>query len=550
MRLASFVPLSLVALLAGTAACHSAGTSPPKMSASKGPSPRTAHHVGGAVAADHVLASKAGTAVLEAGGNAVDAAIAAALSSGVVQPSGSGLGGGGFALVVTPTGEAHFVDFREVAPGAATREMYVGKAKDASTRGGLAVAVPAEGIGLAELHRRYGRAALTTIAGPAIAQATDGFVTGEHLRTSLVSMPAMATLFGDGNRRPLLAKALTDWAASDGEAFRTGWVAQDFVDSASAAGGILTMADLAAYRVEERTPLRRAWEGRTVITAPPPSSGGVVLLEMLGATGAGTSLHCEVEAATHAMAERAVYGGDPAFTPWNVDAQLTDAHLAAIRQDCGPAAFPPEHYAPVAPPPDDHGTLHISVIDGDGMAVALTTTVNTAFGSTVVGRQSGIVLNDEMDDFLTRPGEPNAFGLTQGEANAIAPGKRPLSSMTPTVVLDAFGRPELAVGASGGPFIITGTYQVLTNVLLRGMDAASAVAAPRWHQQWMPPVVTMEAGDPRRAELEAAGHTIRIIDSPFCSVQVVRAAWSREGEGTFDAAADPRKHGEAAVVGR
>lgn len=495
------------------------------------------------VAADHPLASAAGVEVLRRGGNAVDAAIAAALASGVVQPSGSGLGGGGFALVVSPTGEAHFLDFREVAPAGASRDMYAGAAKDASTIGGLAVAVPAEGIGLADLHRRWGQASLDVVAAPAIRAAADGFVTGAHLQESLMAAPAMAALFGEGNRRPALASSLQAWVATGGEAFRSGWVAQDMVDAARAAGGVLTMADLAGYAVTEREPLRRAWSGRTIVTAPPPSSGGVALLEILGATEGGVSTHCAVEATKHAMAERASFGGDPAFSTWDVAAQLTSEHIAAIRADCGERTFPPEHYAPPAAAADDHGTLHISVIDASGMAVALTTTINTSFGSRVIAPRSGILLNNEMDDFAARPGVPNAFGLVQGEANAIAPGKRPLSSMTPTVVLGADGRPELAVGASGGPFIITATTQVVDAVLAHGMGAAEAVAAPRWHHQWQPDVAVVEAGDPRSAELESHGHVTRVMERPFCAVQAV----VRRAGGAVEAASDPRKHGEAAV---
>jgi gamma-glutamyltranspeptidase/glutathione hydrolase len=494
---------------------------------------------GGAVAADHPLASEAGAAVLRAGGNAVDAAIAAALSSGVVQPSGSGLGGGGFALIVSPAGEAWFLDFREVAPLAATRDMFQSAAPEASTAGGLAVAVPAEGIGLAELHRRWGRAPPGRVAAAAILQAEQGFPTGAHLEHSLLAVPAMRVLFGDGNRRPALASALRAWVDTGGEAFRTGWVAQDMVDAAQAAGGNLAMADLERYAPKERAPLRGSFAGRTVWTAPPPSSGGAALLEILGA-GERASLHCRVEAAKHAMAERASVGGDPDFAPYDASTLIAAANLERIRRDCGPRTWPSDHYAPSVQPPQDAGTLHISAMDDEGDAVALTTTINTGFGSRVVAPRSGIVLNNEMDDFAARPGVANAFGLVQGEANAVAPGKRPLSSMTPTVVLDPDGRPEVVVGGSGGPFIITATAQVVAAILEEGESAGAAVAAHRWHHQWLPDVVVLEPGDPRATELEAAGHATRTIDSPFSAVQVVR----RVGE-TWQAASDRRKGGVA-----
>lgn len=525
MALAPLIPLAPLLLVVGCATA-----------------PRPAEpSVSGAVAADHPLASRAGADVLRAGGNAVDAAIAAALSSGVVQPTGSGLGGGGFAVVVAPDGTATTFDFREVAPGAATRDMYLPEGTS-STKGGLAVAVPSEGIGLATLHARLGEAPLATIAGPAIAQASGGFDTGPHLANALLKQPHMAAIFGPGNTREGLAEALRAWVSTGGEAFRSGWVAQDMVDAARANGGILTMADLAAYTVVERAPLRGEWLGRTVVTMPPPSAGGIALLQMLGATEGVSDVHCAVEAAKHAMADRAAYGGDPAFVPVDVAGLVSPARIAAIRADCGPTTFPPDHYAPPALVPGDAGTLHISVIDGDGMAVALTTTINTSFGSEVVAPRSGIVLNNEMNDFSTRPGVPNAFGLVQGEANAVAPGKRPLSSMTPTIVLGADGRAELAVGGSGGPTIITATFQVVRGVLEAGKSPAAAVAAPRWHHQWLPDAVLVEPGDPAKAVLEAHGHVTREMPS-FAAVQAVL----RTGEG-FDAASDPRKHGAPVIL--
>jgi len=495
--------------------------------------------VPGAVAADHVLASEAGASVLRAGGNAVDAAIAAALASGVVQPSGSGLGGGGFALVVPAEGEPNVLDFREVAPAAASIDAYA--TAGASTRGGLAVAVPSEGIGLAELHRMYGRATLATIAGPAIRLAEEGFPTGEHLARSLEESPDMRALFLAGNRRPGLAEALRAWVDSGGEAFRGGWVAEDMVHAARAQGGLVTLDDIKNYKVKLRKPLLGRYAGRTVLTMPPPSSGGIALLQVLGSAGPGASLHCEVEATKHAMADRAAFGGDPDFAAIDVPGLLDPRYLATIAADCGPQTFPPEHYAPSPPPADDHGTLHISAIDAEGVAVALTTTINTSFGSHVIAGRSGIVLNNQMDDFATRFGVPNAFGLVQGAQNAVAPGKRPLSSMTPTIVLGADGEPEIAVGASGGPFIITATTAVLRAILDDGAAASDAVSRSRWHHQWMPNAAIVEADFAAGDTLRAAGHDVRTIEKPFSSVQVVV---SRRGD--FDAASDPRKGGAPA----
>ncbi len=499
----------------------------------------------GAVAADHESASRAGARMFALGGNAVDAAVAAALSSGVVQPAGSGLGGGGFALVVQPTGETTFLDFREVAPAAVTPEMLL--IKGASRTGGLAVAVPAEGIGLADLQARFGRLPHATVVAPAVDQAYYGFDAQEHLLSALAEHPTMGMLFAKSNdglsKRPALMKALKAWGETGGRAFREGWVAKDFVAATTAAGGVLSLDDLRNYTVVERQALRGEWRGYTVVTAPPPSSGGVALLQMLAATEGVFGLPCRVEAAKFAMADRSTFGGDPGFVTVNTAALLAPERIASIRSDCGSSTFPPDHYGKVATV-IDHGTMHVSVIDGHGMAVALTSTINTTFGSEVITRGSGIVLNNQMDDFTTRPGEPNAFGLVQGENNAVGPGRRPLSSMSPTVVLDEAGKPVLSLGASGGPFIITATYQVLESVLLSGKSVHEAVSAPRWHHQWLPDTVMVEPAETRNAEFAGAGHTVTPLARPFSAVQAVHV----RAEGLLDAASDPRKGGEAVIV--
>ena len=492
--------------------------------------------VRGAVATDHVLASQAGAYVLRMGGNAVDAVVTAALVLGVVQPAGSGLGGGGFA-VVARKGESWALDFRETAPAAATRDMFL-KAGTSSTLGGLAVAVPSEAFGLVELQHRFGRLEWSQVVMPAITLAKSGFTPGKHLLDGLLKIPAMASLFGDSYKRSALAKTLVGLATSHGKLFHEGWIADDIVDSVRAAGGILTTPDLKNYKVEERVPLKGSYEGYSVVTMPSPSSGGTALLEMLGATEGVNSLLCEVEAAKHAMARRAITGGDqPASSAPAVD----PARVAAIRADCGPQTFPPEHYGALVAPLDDHGTAHLSVLDGDGLAVALTTTLNTAFGSQVVTARGGILLNNEMDDFTAHPGQPNASGLMQSEANAVAPGKRPLSSMSPTILMDASGTPVMVVGASGGPFIITATYQVIRNVLDHHLGAAAAVAAPRWHHQWQPNIVLLERGQPVQI-LSDAGHATKEVEGSSAA-QVVVAL-----NGTLDAGADPRKGGEPVVL--
>ncbi len=522
----------------------------------------------GMVAADHALASEAGARVLARGGNAVDAAVAAALSAGVVQPAGSGLGGGGFAVVVD--GETRAVlDFREVAPAAAGPELFLDAdgavIEGASTRGGLAVAVPAEGRGLAELHRRFGVLPLAEVAAPAIEQARRGFPVGAHLREALGEHPGLVAALFEGERalpelgqvvrRPALARTLRAWAKTGGQALSEGPLAASIAAAVRGAGGVLSEDDLAAYQPVEREPLVGSYRGRTLITMPPPSSGGAVLLQVAGVISAwdlpalghnsSAHLHLLAEAMKHAYADRAAYMGDPAYVDVPLEALLSPGRLLAIRQAIDPAAtLPREAYGAELAPTGDSGTQHISVIDARGMAVALTTTINTAFGSQVVDPVSGVLLNNEMDDFVALPGVPNAFGLVGREANAVEPGKRPLSSMTPTVVLDEEGEVLMAIGASGGPFIISSTLQVLSNILDFGMDPAEAVSAPRVHHQWVPELLFLdEPGHPadvRRGLIER-GHSLRSFPF-FSAVQVV----TRGPDGLLLGASDPRKGGAPA----
>jgi gamma-glutamyltranspeptidase / glutathione hydrolase len=521
----------------------------------------------GVVVADHALASQAGALMLQKGGNAVDAIVAAALSAGVVQPAGSGIGGGGFAVVVRGD-ERYVLDFREMAPAAAHADMYLDADGNvipgASTDGGLAVAVPGEPRGLAELHRRYGELPLTTVASPAIDQASRGFAIGAHLLKCLGRYPAILTELldteempyqGDRVQRRRLARTLKKWASSGGEALQSGPIAVDIVDAVQDSGGVLTLDDLADYQPVERQPLVGNYRGFTVVTMPPPSSGGAVLLQVLGviedrdlqALGHNSSehLHLLAEAFQHAYADRANLMGDPDFVEVPVDRMLDPERIDQIRRSIYPSrTFERGYYGLDSHIGSDGGTHHISVIDGDGMAVAMTTTINTLFGSKVVAPSSGILLNDQMDDFVAKPGVPNAFGLVGREANAVQPGKKPLSSMTPTVVLDADGNVVLAVGGSGGPYIISSTLQVLSNVVDFGMDPEEAVSAPRMHHQWVPEVLKVDVGIPRDVTdaLRARGHEVEVKEFYSC-VQVGVTA----GED-FMGAADPRKGGRPVVV--
>lgn len=521
------------------------------------------------VASDHALCSEAAASVLERGGNAVDGAVAAALACGVVQPSSSGIGGGGFAVIVDASGERTVVDFREVAPAAATRGMYVaeGVADDASTRGGLAVGVPGEPRGLAALNQRFGKLPLKKVAAPAIALARDGFPAGAHLAHSLGSkgelgdslsrelygQPAPAQ--GDVVRNLALSWTLDAWARSNGEALSTGELARKLVADVRAEGGLLTEDDLASYTPKDREPIVGTYRGWTVVTMPPPSSGGVVLLQVLRVLEAedlqalghnsGAYLHRLAETFQHAYADRARTMGDPDRTEVPVDRLLSDERVAEVRQRfVDSRTFGADWYGMPIDPGTDAGTQHISVVDKDGMAVALTTTINTSFGSKVVVDKLGLVLNNEMDDFVARPGEPNAFGLVGSEANAVAPGARPLSSMSPTILISPDGSERIVVGASGGPFIISATLQVVLNLIDFGMDPSDAVAAPRIHHQWQPQLLFVEAELSRdtRQLLEARGHALKEID-PFSAVQVIR--WTGEGA---QGASDPRKGGWPAGV--
>ena len=539
----------------------------------------------GVVAADHRLASEAGAAMLRAGGNAVDAAVAAALAGGVVQPHSSGLGGGGFAVVVGPGHDPVALDFRERAPAAAHADMFLDEQGQVipglSDHGPLAIAVPGEPRGLAALLARYGSLSPGQVAAPAIGLAKDGFPVGGALARASRAWSAehgdgLFPLLFDGAqgppsegamvRRTALAASLEAWAASGGESLHSGPQAAALVQGLGALGGLITTQDLADYRPVEREPLVDRYRDWTVVTMPPPSSGGLVILQVLrvieGWPASDTGLLEPpfvlrvVEALEHAFADRARWMGDPDFVAVPVARLLSDERVAAVRaavrQTVGeggePAAcatLPTEAYGMPLEAGEDHGTHHISALDGDGMAVALTTTINTSFGSGVVDPGSGLLLNDELDDFVAAPGVPNFYGLVGNERNAVAPGKRPLSSMSPTVVLDAAGRPVLVVGASGGPRIITATLEVLLAVLEGGSSVQEAVALPRYHHQWLPPRVRVDPELPLATvqALEGCGHEVG-GPPPAAAVQAVQ----RLPSGRLDGASDPRKGGAPAVV--
>ena len=535
-------------------------------------------------------ATRAGHAILEAGGNAVDAAVAVSFALGVTEPYHSGLGGGGFLLIRTAGGEVVAIDARETAPAAASRTMYTaeGVAEDASRRGGLAVAVPGLLAGLALALERHGTMTLAEVLAPAIELAEAGFPIGQrHARvlrlwrewgpaerfpeTAGIQLPP-----GGGEVEPGwhlvqtdLAATLRGIAAGGSDLFYRGALGEAIAAAVRSAGGILSREDLAAYRPVLREPLRGSYRGFEIISFPPPSSGGVALLTMLnilepfplGETEAGSSLsiHRVAEAMKLAFADRATHLADADFVPVPV-AELTakdygralaerlrpDAVLAV--EGSGLPVAPPQHAGEpeggAASEADGGGTTHFSITDGWGNAVAVTQTINLLFGSGLTVPGTGIVLNDEMDDFSVAPNRPNAFGLvdTRG-ANAVEPGKRPLSSMTPTLVLRD-GSLYAVLGSPGGPRIISSVLLSLLGILDWGADVSAAVAAPRFHHQWRPDRLFLEpeiAWDVRAA-LAARGHPMEVAGRRWSSVQAIvvdpETGWHR-------GASDPRSDGLA-----
>jgi gamma-glutamyltranspeptidase/glutathione hydrolase len=438
-----------------------------------------------------------------------------------------------------------------------------------SLLGGLAVAVPGEIAGLAAALQRHGTRSLAEVAAPAIGLAREGFAIEAHLADAIArqgdairARPALAAILlhpdgtplkvGETLRQPALAATLERIASEGVRGFYDGPVAQAIVASTDADGGILRPVDLATYRPRWRTPLCGRFDGYDVYGMPPPSSGGGVLITVLNQLrgddlraleqNSPTYVHLLAEALQFGFADRAEFYGDPDFVRVPLPALLDPQRGRALRhRQSAATTFSPGYYG--AHTLDaDAGTSHLSVVDGAGNAVACTTSINTSFGSGVVAGDTGVILNNTMDDFSAQPGVPNNFGLIGSEANAIAPGKRPLSSMSPTIVTR--GRDVAAVaGGSGGPLIITGTLQVLLNALVFDQDAETAVAAARLHHQWTPPVLMLEPaiGANERAALGRLGH--RSVDMPgAASVQLVR----RSADGSLDGAADPRKGGAAA----
>lgn len=539
-----------------------------------------------AVAADHPLASEAGLAVLRAGGNAADAGVAVALALGVVSPASSGLGGGGFALYYRASDQTvTFLDFREEAPSAATASMFARREGDtdemASRRsqvGGLAVAVPGEPAGLDELLRRFGsgRVSRASIASHAAGYARDGFPASSYVsRMSAVVASGihedavLGSYFGDATDRipegailhnPALAEAIEAFGREGSRPFYRGSIAREIVSVVRAHGGVLTAADLRAYSVQVREPLRASAFGYEVITAPPPSAGGVTLLTSLAfleRTYPDGFAGVDADSASfrHALAaswygsylDREATMGDPDHVEVPVARLLEGARIDTRAELLSPwHARPSDDFVlPIAPEPDvvpggDAGTSHFCVVDAEGNVLSMTTTVNLLFGAQITA--SGIVLNDEMDDFAREVGADNAFGLVGGAPNLPGPGRRPVSSMSPTLVLRD-GLPVMAAGASGGSRIPTATEQVILFALLFGEHAGDAVSHRRIHHQAHPDELFFERGmDPALTfGLELRGHHLREIEGSANTQAIVLR---RGAELTLEAGSDPRKHGE------
>jgi gamma-glutamyltranspeptidase/glutathione hydrolase len=525
------------------------------------------HPPGAAIASAHALATDAGLDTIRAGGNAFDAAVTVSSVLSVVEPISSGLGGGGFFLLHDArTGKDTFLDAREMSPEAATPEVYLDKDgnldPDKSENGPWSAGLPGLPAALVELASKHGRLPLSRSLAPAIRIAREGFPVYARLERGYASRSKVmerypgtrAVYLADGDppkvgetlRQPDLARTLELLAAKGFDGFYRGETAEKLVASVNAEGGKWTASELAAYRVRDRAPIRFKYRGWDITTAPPTSSGGVALAEILNIVSgwdlqeldAAHRTHLLVEAMRRAYRDRTIYLGDPDFTRVPV-ARLTGADYAAgLRATIHPDKATPSELLSGKPAPlEDDETTHFSIIDAEGNIVSATQTINLLYGSGLVAEGTGVMLNDEMDDFALKPGTPNAFGVMGFEANAPKPGKRMLSSMTPTIMSSPS---KVAVlGAPGGSRIIT---EVLLGILGYddGLSAQQVAALPRIHHQWMPDVISAEKGalDPETVKaLQAMGHTVNAGEGSWGNLQTV--AWDRIAD-TLEGGTDPR----------
>lgn len=521
------------------------------------------HSEHGMVASVNELASDAGVEMMRAGGNAIDAAVATGFALAVVHPESGNLGGGGFMLLRLRDGRAHFLDFREKAPGKATATMYQDSRGNVipslSRVGYLASGVPGTVKGLVEAERRFGKLGLGRVMAPAIRLAREGYrlswgdARGMSEDRGLAAFADSRRIFQNGGRgwrqgdlfrQPELARTLERIAAHPDD-FYSGEMAREIASFMQRGGGLITTSDLASYDVKDRAPVRGTYRDLTVISAPPPSSGGIALVEALNilegydlaqaGLDSADSIHLIAEAYRRAFLDRAQFLGDPDFNGAPVDELLDKRYAAAWRRSIDPhrassdaslerpTTFPDLNaYAakhPIMPSVhESNETTHYSVVDAEGNAVAVTTTLNGRFGSKVTIGPLGFLMNNEMDDFSAKAGAPNMFGLIQGSANAIGPNKRPLSTMTPTIVLKQ-GRLWIVLGTPGGPTIVTTVANILIDAEDYGLDIQEAVDAPRFHHQWMPDRLLLERN-------RFSPDTVHLLEGAGYSV-----AWGGVGDG-------------------
>ncbi|WP_455200732.1 gamma-glutamyltransferase [Kaarinaea lacus] len=527
-----------------------------------------------AIATAHPEATKAGHKILQEGGNAFDAAVAITASLAVVEPTGSGLGGGGFWLIHRESDKHQtMIDGREKAPKAAHRDMYLDEAgnviRGLSMNGALSAGIPGTPAGMVHLARKYGRLPLAKSLQPAIEQARNGFKVTEHYQRmakfrleALRQSSAAAAVFLQNNdvpelgyviKQPDLANTLELIARQGKDGFYKGDLATKMVEGVQAAKGIWNMEDLADYRIVERQPIRGSYRGIAITTAAPPSSGGIALMTILNILSGfdlenfdnTTQKHLTVEAMRRAYRDRAVYLGDPDFIKIPKSRLIHPYYADGLRATINPEQATPSALLPgVSSPAKGQDTTHFSIIDKDGNRVSATLTINYPFGSCFVAPGTGVLLNDEMDDFSAKPGEPNAYGLVGAEANAIAPGKRPLSSMSPTFLENENG--VVVLGTPGGSRIIT---MVLLGILefANGGDPQSIVSLHRYHHQFLPDHIQYEEDALSADEidnLQQRGHRLKQTGGRYGNMQAVM--WNKR-KNILSAASDPRVGGHAEV---
>ena len=533
----------------------------------------------GMVVAQEPLAADVGLQVLRQGGNAVDAAVAVGFALAVTHPSAGNIGGGGFMLIRLANGRTAFLDFRECAPAKATRDMYIGPNGEPtrdSIVGWRSSCVPGSVSGFAAAHRKFGHKSWPELLKPAIKLARDGFTVSETLADSLKSEtqlqddPESKRIFlrdgdfykpGDTLKQPELAATLERIAQHGAQGFYEGETARRIAEAMAAHGGLITADDLKNYKTINRKPLTGDYKGFHIITAPPPSAGGIGLLQIIGIlNGTGyddhgpnspKAVHYEAEAMRRFYADRSEYLGDPDFYVVPVKALLDPAYLAKRRSSIDPDhATPSELVAPGLPKALNAGvrwhesnqTTHFNVVDSKGNAVAVTYTLNNSYGNGITVPGLGFLLNDEMDDFVSKPGSPNMFGMVGGDANAIEPGKRPLSSMTPTIITKG-GKLFMAVGAPGGSRITTGVTEVILDVLDFHMNVQDAVDLPRFHEQWKPDILYLQNGfpEPTAEALKNMGYMVKPVEG------VARVEAIVVSNGKLQGGTESRLHGRVAA---